>query len=431
MRAADCAILWPIRRLVPTGTLLRRCIVSETKTQDEEIVDIDQLLVPSSDAIKQDLALIEPTEIHVEEGEDADLENKASALVAELVAIDPNDHDRKQAARSAMESMAAQAEREASRRSAMLEQPLRDLSNRAEDGGEVATSLIELRTQVEVLDPADMDFDSGWLGRIVGKIPGVGTPIRRYFARYESAQSVIDDIIRSLNKGKEQLKRDNITLAEDQKAMRAAGFQLEKAVKLGQLVDQKLEYQLARDLASDEARTRFVQEELLFPLRQRIQDLQQQLLVNQQGFLTIEMILRNNKELIRGVDRAVNVTVNALQVAVTLALALNHQKIVLDKIEAVTSTTNNLIAGTARRLKTQGAEIQKRASETALDIDVLKGAFRDINAALDDVSRYRQEALPNMAKSILEMDHMAKEAEASIRRAEDAQAYAGQLSIDP
>jgi uncharacterized protein YaaN involved in tellurite resistance len=400
--------------------------VSNTTSKTDAL---DSLLVPTADRLKQDLALIEPSDIHTEEGEDAKLEAKASAMVAELVSIDPADHERREAARGAIESLAIDAQREASRRSAMLDAPLRDLSSRAEDGGEVATSLVDLREQVEGLDPAGFDFEQGWFGRVLGKLPGIGTPIRRYFSRYESSSSVIDGIVHSLNQGKEQLGRDNITLAEDQKAMRAAGFSLEEAIKLGQLIDQKLEHQLSRDLVSDEARSKFVSEELLFPLRQRIQDLQQQLLVNQQGFLTIEMILRNNKELIRGVDRAVNVTVNALQVAVTLAMALTHQKITLEKIQAVTQTTNNLIAGTAKRLKTQGAEIQKQASSTALDIDVLKTAFNDINAALDDVSRYRQEALPMMAKSILEMDDMAKKAESSIQRAEQAQAYAGKISI--
>ena len=85
---------------------------------------------------------------------------------------------------------------------------------------------------------------------------------------------------------------DNITLGEDQKQMREATLRLEQAVKLGQLVDQKLEYRLSRDLASEEERSKFVQEELLFPLRQRIQDLQQQLLVSQQGVLTSELITR-------------------------------------------------------------------------------------------------------------------------------------------
>lgn len=391
----------------------------------------EHLTLPTSETLKQDLSIIEPSKIEPDSSADAALEAQASSLVAELISVDPSNHEQREAARGAIESMALDAEREASRRSAMLDEPLRDLSTRAEDGGEVATSLVDLREHVEELDPSGFDFETGWFGRLLGKIPGIGTPIRRYFARYESSSSVIDGIISSLNKGKEQLKRDNITLTEDQKAMRAAGLSLEEAIKLGQLIDQKLEYQLSRDLAGDADRTRFVQEELLFPLRQRVQDLQQQLLVNQQGFLTIEMIVRNNKELIRGVDRACNVTVNALQTAVTLALALTHQKITLDKINAVTATTNSLIAGTAERLKTQGAEIQKQASSTALDIDVLKKAFADINEALDDVSRYRQEALPQMANSILEMDALAKDAEASIQRAEHAKTYAGKITIAP
>ena len=79
---------------------------------------------------------------------------------------------------------------------------------------------------------------------------------------------------------------------------------------------------LYTDILQDDPMYKFVSEELLFPLRQRIQDLQQQLLVNQQGFLTIEMIIRNNKELIRGVNRALNTTVSALQVAVTLATSI-------------------------------------------------------------------------------------------------------------
>ena len=112
-----------------------------------------------------------------------------------------------------------------------------------------------------------------------------------------------------------------------------------------------------------------VENEWLFPLRQRIQDLQQQLVVNQQGIMAIDLVIRNNVELMRGVDRATNVTVSALQVAVTLALALANQKITLDKILAVNETTDKLIGQTAERLRTQGVEIHKMASGTSLNID--------------------------------------------------------------
>src|SRR5690606_42135790 len=54
-------------------------------------------------------------------------------------------------------------------------------------------------------------------------------------------------------------------------------------------------------LPADDSRRSFMEEELLFPLRQRILDLQQQLAVSQQGILALEVVIRNNRELIRGV----------------------------------------------------------------------------------------------------------------------------------
>ena len=399
--------------------------MSETKTQER-----DTLAIPGVEELRAELDMALPATIEADAGANTKLDDQADQLIVQLLEIDAADNASRDDARRAMESMGISAQQDAARRSAMLNEPLKTLSTRADDGGDVAKSLIDLRIKVEDLDPGGMDFDQGWFMRIIGKIPGFGTPLKRYFSKYESAEPVIDAIIRSLNQGKEQLKRDNLTLTEDQKHMRQAGFSLEQAVKLGQILDHKLEYKLSREIPADDPRTKFVQEDLLFPLRQRIQDLQQQLLVNQQGYLTIEMIIRNNRELMRGVDRAVNVTVNALQVAVTLAMALAHQKVTLEKIQAVTQTTNSLLAGTAERLKTQGVEIQKQASATAIDMDVLKKSLADINEALEDVSRYRQEALPQMASNILEMDEMAAKAEDAIQRAEKSHKMGSRLSIE-
>jgi uncharacterized protein YaaN involved in tellurite resistance len=148
--------------------------------------------------------------------------------------------------------------------------------------------------------------------------------------------------------------------------------------------------------------------------------LQQQLAVNQQGLLATELVVRNNKELMRGVDRALAVTVNALQVAVTVALALANQKIVLDKVTALSETTSNLIANTAERLKTQGTEIHKAASASHLDMEKLQQAFADINEAMDEITKFRLEALPQMAETIVEMDRLTEAAEKKIKEKERA-----------
>jgi uncharacterized protein YaaN involved in tellurite resistance len=351
---------------------------------------------------------------------DPELEKQAGAVVANLLTADPKDAGTISHNRQVLESMGTQLQREAARRSQMLKQPVSKLYKDTNEGGEVANALVNLKLKVEELDPGKFDFEPGWVTRTMGMLPFVGTPLKRYFTRYENASTVMDAIIRSLRQGREQLGRDNLTLADDQKAMRALTEKLDKAIKLGQLIDAKLTSQLERELAPGDPRHTFVQTEWLFPLRQRIQDLQQQLVVNQQGVLAIEMIIRNNTELARGVDRAINVTVSALQVAVTLALALANQKIVLGKIQAVNETTDKLIADTAKNLRQQGTEIHKMAAGTTINIETLKAAFVDIKAALDDVAKFRQEALPQMAQAIVELDKLSAEAGKSIENMENA-----------
>lgn len=395
-----------------------------------QVHESQQLVVADPKTLRQELDLADPASVHADVQADPKLAQQADDVVARILKVDLKDHHATDQTKAAIEAMGINLQKEAARRSAMLKQPLQQLMKAGDEGGAVATSLIDLKMQVEELDPAKVDFEAGGLMRMLGKIPGIGTPLKRYFSRFQSASTTIDGIIRSLKAGQEQLKRDNITLAEDQKAMRALTFKLEQAIKLGQLIDQKLSAGLATDVLADDPRHKFITEELLFPLRQRIQDLQQQLLVNQQGFLTAEMVIRNNKELIRGVNRALNVTVSALQVAVTLALALANQKIVLEKVQAVTATTENLIAGTAARLKTQGAEIQKQASGTQLNIEVLRTAFNDIRSALEDISRYRQEALPKMAGNIVEMERLAAESEQQIKKVEQAEKAAADFPIE-
>ena len=380
--------------------------------------------------VRQELALIAPDSISAETTEDAELEEKARQFADALIDPDSSDFEAQDEMKAAINDMGRELQRKAGRQSKILQQPIKDLSKHGEDGGPVANALVELKMEVEELDPNRFDFSAGWVTRMLGMIPGIGSAMKRYFSRYESAQTVIDAIIHSLEEGREQLKRDNVTLSEDQRGMRELSLKIERQVMLAQLLDQKLQYKLDREIPVDSPKSRFVQEVLIFPLRQRIMDLQQQLAVNQQGVISIEIIMRNNKELVRGVDRAINVTISALQVAVTVALALANQKIVLDKINALSQTTSDLIAGTAATLKTQGTAIHTQASQSMLQMDSLKSAFADITSAMDEISRFRREALPKMAESILEFDQLTAQGEAAIERMEQAKQARPTLQID-
>jgi len=379
--------------------------------------------------VKNELMVLD-TEQQDKVAGDPVLSDKADTLVERLFAIDPADPKTVDEAKYAVEDMGMSLQHEAAKKSAMLRTPINTLARRGDDGGPVAKALVELKINVEALDPVKFDFEPGWLSRTFGFLPFIGKPIKRYFTRYESSETVLDAIMNSLKNGRETLRRDNITLGDDQRAMRELTFRLEKSIAFARLIDERLAARVDTDLPADSPKVKFLREELIFPLRQRIQDLQQQLVVNQQGILAMEIIIRNNKELMRGVNRCINVTVNALQVAVTVALALANQKIVLDKIQMINETTDNLIGNTAKMLKEQGAQIHKQAAGTMLDMDNLKQAFADIDAALKDISQYRQQALPQMAKQIVELDNLAARQEEAISQMERGNAQAGQFAIE-
>lgn len=398
----------------------------------------EELKIPSvseiTNELKNELSISSKSEIEINSTDEKNLDNKANEFVEKLLNFSSEDIDQQidqqEAKKNSVEQMGFEVQKRAAKQSGLLRQPIKQLSQKAEDGGDVANALVNLKIKVEELDPGQFDFEPGWFSRTLGRLPGIGTPIKRYFSRFESAQTVISSITRSLQDGRDQLIRDNITLLEDQKQMRVTTKKLQQVIKLGQLMDQKIQYKLDREIQKEDPKFKFVSEELLFPLRQRIIDLQQQLAVSQQGVIATEIIMRNNKELSRGVNRALNVTVTALETAATVAMALANQKIVLDKVNSVSQTTSDLIAGTAARLKTQGTEIHKQASSAQLNLDSLKLAFADLKIAMEDVSTFRINALPQMANTILELDKISSDAEKSISKMEDGNKAKPQIKLE-
>lgn len=362
--------------------------------------------------------------------QDSELAKQADSVVAAILSIDAKDLAAQEKQSAAVANLGRKVQLELAKQSQLLAQPMTLLVKEAEDGGEVATSLLSLQEQVNTINPNRVDFTMSSIRRLLAKLPGVGTTMSRWFAKYQVVGAVIQDIVNSLKDGKSTLERDNKTLLDDQRRMRELTFKLEEYIKLGQLLDQKLTSAIETQVAANDARMKFLQEEVLFPLRQRIMDLQQQLAVNQQGVLATEVIIRNNKELIKGVDRALNVTITALNTAATLQVALVRQKKVLHGVQSVTETTNDLIVGTSESLKNQGVDIQKQATQAQLDIEQLKIAFKNVESALTDISEFRRNALPKMAESILEMDTLTRKMGDSISDMEGGNAIAGKMEED-
>lgn len=356
-------------------------------------------------------------QVQPEPEEVTELKVLASNNVNAILELDLDSLEQRKQILQSIDSFGLGTMKSSSEKNSLLHVSVGKLSQSGDDGGQVAKGLTELHLQLKDLDPSAVDFaKTGFLGKLFN-------PLRSYFAKFEKADSVISDVIVSLDKGKSILKNDNTTLEFEQQALRELTKKLQKEIQLGMLMDTEIETQLeaAKLRQESEDKIRFITEEVLFPLRQRLMDLQQMLVVNQQGIMAIEVVIRNNKELIRGVDRAKNVTVSALKISVTVASALYNQRIVLKKIELLNQTTDNLISSTSRMLKDQGAAIQKQSLETSISVDTLKQAFADVLSAFESISTYKQEALPKMRETILQFREMADSGEQQILRLEKGQ----------
>lgn len=342
------------------------------------------------------------------------LKNIANQNVANLVKIDMTSLEERSTVLKGIEEFGLETIRKSSEKNSLLQVPIKDLSKLGGEGSEVAEGLVALQREMKNLDPSLIDFTkNGFLGKFFN-------PIRTYFEKYQKADSVINDIVASLERGKNTLKNDNTTLEIEEVALRDLTKKLAKEIEMGSFMDEAISQEVdkARAANEDADKVRFISEEVLFPLRQRIMDMQQMIIVNQQGIMAIEVIRRNNKELIRGVERAKNVTISALRIATMVASALYNQKIVLKKIEMLNETTNQLISGTANMLKQQGADIHKQSMEANVSVETLKSAFSDTMAALEAISTYKQEALPKMKETIAEFRELAEKGEKEIQKLE-------------
>lgn len=349
---------------------------------------------------------------------DADqaLKAQADATVSHLLSINLNDFKDKENNVTAVETIGVDIEEQSGRRSGMLKQSIKTLAQAGSEGGVVSNGLVDLRKQVEYLDPDKVDFSISGIRKLTSLIPFIGSPVTDYFSRYESAGSVIDGIKISIENGQDQLKRDNITLSDDQEYQFNVLSKFKKAVLFTEMLDAGLTEKVNLELTSDNPMKAFIEEEVLFPLRQRTLYLQKRVAVSQQAVMTIELIKRNNKELINSGNTALSVTLSTLETAVSLALALNNQKLQMDRIDKLNTVSDKMMEATASKLKIQGVAIQKQAASSQLSVESLKRSFADINSAFEDISNFKREALPKMAANILELDDLSAQADATIQK---------------
>jgi uncharacterized protein YaaN involved in tellurite resistance len=342
------------------------------------------------------------------------LDAKAESFVDELAALDANSPEFGKKVDQISNMGRREIAEAAGQSNRFLDRPVRAMDSESGVGADLA----ELRRTIEDLDPGKRGNLTA-PKKLFGIIP-FGNKLRNYFDSYKSAQSHIASILSSLANGKDELIKDNAAIDVERQQLWAAMGRLEQMIHVSKALDAKLEGKALELEGSDPAKAKAIRESALFYVRQRSQDLLTQMAVTVQGYLALDLVKKNNVELVKGVDRASTTTVAALRTAVTVAQALTNQRLVLEQITALNTTTANIIDSTGNLLRNQTAQIHQQAAASTIPLETLRRAFQNIYDTMDAVDRFKLEALDSMKTTVNSLSTEVEKSRGYIARAEGA-----------
>jgi uncharacterized protein YaaN involved in tellurite resistance len=381
-----------------------------TQTETTTATETASTLTLDPPAPLQDVAPAQASGlVPLKDEQKTELEAKVDGFVNELVALDSNSPD----FGKKVDQLTTMGRREimeaAGHSNRFLERPVKAID--ADTG--IGANLTQLRKTVEELDPG-----RGVKPRkLFGFIPW-GNSLRGYFMKYQSAQTHIGSILNALGSGKDELLKDNAAIDVERANMWKTMGKLEQMIHISKALDQKLEDKANELDATDPAKAKAIRETALFYTRQRTTDLLTQMAVTVQGYLALDLVKKNNVELVKGVDRASTTTVSALRTAVTVAQALTNQRLVLNQITALNATTANMIDRTGELLKSQTGDIHKQAASATIPLETLQRAFQNIYDTMDTIDRFKIEALGNMKQTVETLGKEVEKSRGYIARAE-------------
>lgn len=347
--------------------------------------------------------------VPLKQDEVSELDKRVAQFVDELAALDSNSPEFGKKV-DQLTSMGRKEIAEAAGASnRFLDRPVKAIDK---DSG-IGADLTELRRTVEALDPKEATKTR----KLLGIIP-FGNRVDRYFDKYRSSQTHIQKILGSLSNGKDELLMDNAAIDTERANLWKTMHKLEQMAHISKSLDAQLEDKAADLDATDPAKAKAIRETALFYTRQRTTDLLTQMAVTVQGYLALDLVKKNNVELVKGVDRASTTTVAALRTAVTVAQALTNQRLVLEQIGALNTTTAGMIDTTGEMLKSQTGAIHEQAAASTIPLETLQRAFQNIYDTMDQIDRFKLEALDNMKQTVNTLSTEVEKSKGYIARAE-------------
>jgi len=278
----------------------------------------------------------------------------------------------------------------------------------------------DMRTQLDELNPG-REGDLFQPQKLLGLIP-FGNKLQAYFRKYQSAGTQLQKSMQQIYAARDDMQRDVVDIEATRAKLWDAMQKLAAAIYFAETLDARLATRVEALQATDPARAKALQQEVLFYARQNLQDMLTQQAVCTNGYLALDVLKKTGREMMNGCTRVATTGMSALAVAQTVARATGNQIRVMEMLGGVNSTIENLIAESGRQLGNHVEKTTQFAQNPMLGIEKLKEMFDQTFKAMDAMDGFRNKAVEVMGQNNAIMKEQLARADQYLDRTRQQQA---------
>lgn len=278
----------------------------------------------------------------------------------------------------------------------------------------------EMRGHLDALNPGK-EGDLFQMQKFLGFIP-YGNKLQTYFRKYQGAAGQLQKSMQQLYTARDDMQRDVIDIEATRVKLWDAMQKLKAAIHFAECLDSRLQQRVIALKSTDAQRAKALEQEVLFYVRQNLQDMLTQQAVCTNGYLALDVLKKTGREMMNGCSRVATTGMSALAVAQTVARATGNQIKVMDALTGINSTIENLMTETGRQLNQHTDRVGQFAQNPMIGIDKLKDMFDQTFKAMDAMDSFRSKAIEVMGQNNQIIQQQCAKAELYLDRHRQQQA---------
>ena len=296
----------------------------------------------------------------------------------------------------------------------LMNRQLKELDNSSvKENKKVVKSLMDMENKIVELNPAKagINWDDPLRGgRIFGiKLPFIGDKLQKYIQKTRDASQYIEMVNKELDEGSRIIRESIGEIDLEKQKNLEITMRSNEYLYLNSAIVKKVESRMIENKLNEKEKE-LVTEVILYPLEQKKSDLNTQIHVAITSYYGLDVIQKNNKELLRGVQRCQMVALPALNTSITMASALADQKNVHDTVGAINQTAEEMLNSVSTMVSSQSQQIQKSAQSETIKRKSIMDNYKKIEDALKKTSEYRLQAHAALKKDNEKMEELTKNA---------------------